>query len=276
MKTKISSWILAEYVGVGIAVDGKQLDTWIKDLTVTLSQIHDKDLFDKRIALSENQHISVLLYRSGTVEVHINVEGKLSTYESWENPNYIVKSKIGTEITTIGHTVLLPTLSGDVSDDNIYIINQAIIDGLDGGTIEQDGSSFDWEKEACVSVSENIMKDYRTWWTNEGSGLMPFSTEDQEEFIHRVSGIAWSNGSYKTSENAYLLEKVKILEENISVNFEHEDEFYSIWWSDGNDGYMVEVFNPSELNIGEELESDRGGLCTGSAKDAVFMFMGES
>ncbi len=54
-----------------------------------------------------------------------------------------------------------------------------------------------------------------------------------------------------------------------------EDEFYSIWWSDGNNGYMVEVFDPSELNIGEELESDRGGLCTGSAKDAVFMFMGE-
>lgn len=45
-----------------------------------------------------------------------------------------------------------------------------------------------------------------------------------------------------------------------------EDEFYSIWWSDGNNGYMVEVFDPSELNIGEELESDRGGLCTGSAK----------
>jgi hypothetical protein len=270
MKTEIKNWILAEYAGVDIAVDGVKLDKWMNDLAVTLNQIHDKDMFDKRIALSENLQISVLLYRSGAIEVHINIDGKLSTYESWENPNYIVKAKQETEITIIGHTVLLPTLSEDVSDDNINVINQAILDGLDGGTIEQDGSSFDWGIKACVSVSENIIEDYKTWWSNEGSGLVPFSTEDNEEFMYRVSGIAWSNGSYVTSDNAYLLAKIEILETKDEVVFEHEQVIYKIF-TDSEGGYQYDFYNLEDFISGDTLESMDGGCCSGSAKDAVYM-----
>ena len=98
MKTKIREWLLAEYASVG--VDGLRIDTVMNVLADTLNEIHDKDMFDKRISMSKN--LSVLLYRSGTVEIHINIEGKLSTYESWENPNYIVKVT-GTETTILGH-----------------------------------------------------------------------------------------------------------------------------------------------------------------------------
>lgn len=40
-------------------------------------------------------------------------------------------------------------------------------------------------------------KDYVDWWWNEGSALRPQGNEDVEEFAHRITQIAWSNGAYK-------------------------------------------------------------------------------
>jgi hypothetical protein len=41
---------------------------------------------------------------------------------------------------------------------------------------------------------------YKTWWHNEGSGILPLPNEDMEEFAHRMTEIAWSNGAFKEHE----------------------------------------------------------------------------
>jgi hypothetical protein len=41
---------------------------------------------------------------------------------------------------------------------------------------------------------------YKTWWHNEGSGILPLPNEDMEEFAHRMTKIAWSNGAFKEHE----------------------------------------------------------------------------
>jgi hypothetical protein len=38
---------------------------------------------------------------------------------------------------------------------------------------------------------------YKAWWHNEGSGIIPLPNEDMEEFAHRITQIAWSNGAFK-------------------------------------------------------------------------------
>ena len=38
---------------------------------------------------------------------------------------------------------------------------------------------------------------YKTWWHNEGSGIIPLPNEDMEEFAHRITEIAWSNSAFK-------------------------------------------------------------------------------
>jgi hypothetical protein len=37
---------------------------------------------------------------------------------------------------------------------------------------------------------------FEVWWYNEGSGRRPCANEDQEEFVHRATRIAWHNGAY--------------------------------------------------------------------------------
>ena len=41
---------------------------------------------------------------------------------------------------------------------------------------------------------------YKAWWHNEGSGIIPLLNEDMEEFAHRITQIAWSNGAFKERE----------------------------------------------------------------------------
>ena len=41
---------------------------------------------------------------------------------------------------------------------------------------------------------------YKAWWHNEGSGIIPTPNEDMEEFAHRITQIAWSNGAFKERE----------------------------------------------------------------------------
>ena len=43
-------------------------------------------------------------------------------------------------------------------------------------------------------------EEYKSWWHNEGSGILPLPNEDMEEFSHRMTKIAWSNGAYKERE----------------------------------------------------------------------------
>ena len=53
------------------------------------------------------------------------------------------------------------------------------------------------------------------------------------------------------------------LETMWEVSFTSHNLHYNIYWSEGSDGWMVDVF---ELKGDEPID---GGLCTGSAKDAV-------
>jgi len=46
-------------------------------------------------------------------------------------------------------------------------------------------------------VSDEAMKEYETWWYNEGSGDRQRPEEDLEEFVARMTQIAWSNGADK-------------------------------------------------------------------------------
>ena len=70
------------------------------------------------------------------------------------------------------------------------------------------------------------------------------------------------------------------LEANQKVRFSTGGYLYDIWWSDCNDGWMINVYDEDDDIFDEDGELDDssafdGGLCTGSAENAVLMFIGE-
>jgi len=81
MTTQIKNWLLNEYASVG---KNLQIDSVVGAINDTIKEIKEKQLFDKRINISKN--ISVLVYESGTIEVHISMDGVLSTYKSFQQP----------------------------------------------------------------------------------------------------------------------------------------------------------------------------------------------
>ena len=54
------------------------------------------------------------------------------------------------------------------------------------------------------------------------------------------------------------------LHKNREVAFMTKGLLYRIWWSDGNGGWYIETYEPFSL-----CQEKDGGLCTGSAKDAI-------
>ena len=57
---------------------------------------------------------------------------------------------------------------------------------------------------------------YKAWWHNEGSGIIPLPNEDMEEFAHRITQIAWSNGEFKERDAcADMIEDLENIDWNI-------------------------------------------------------------
>jgi hypothetical protein len=77
---KIKNWLVSEYEQAGI--EDLKIDSVMGALNSTVAEIKEKGLYDKRFALSKN--LSVLLYGSGAVEVHIN-RPELSNFELFTN-----------------------------------------------------------------------------------------------------------------------------------------------------------------------------------------------
>lgn len=81
MTTEIKNWLEKEYASAGIK--NLQIDAVMGAIKEALKEIEDKELFDQRLNVSKN--ISVLMYKeSKSVEVHISIDGVLSTYELFE------------------------------------------------------------------------------------------------------------------------------------------------------------------------------------------------
>ncbi len=73
------------------------------------------------------------------------------------------------------------------------------------------------------------------------------------------------------------------LEKENSINFLTENFYYSCWWSDSNNGWYYVLYQLEDIqkdddgnfeliDIDSEFEFD-GGLCTGSAFDAIEMML---
>lgn len=91
MTTEIKNWLEKEYASVGIK--NLQIDAVMGAIKEALKEIEGKELFDKRLNVSKN--ISVLMYKeSKSVEVHISINGVLSTYELFEQESREMKTFI--------------------------------------------------------------------------------------------------------------------------------------------------------------------------------------
>ena len=40
------------------------------------------------------------------------------------------------------------------------------------------------------------MTPYERWWHDEGSGMVPEKGDGAEDFLHKMTHIAWCNGEY--------------------------------------------------------------------------------
>jgi len=79
-------------------------------------------------------------------------------------------------------------------------------------------------------VSDTTQADYETWWYNEGAAARQKPEEDQEEFINRITEIAWSNGAYKN--NTMGLEEATQKVKEILVGIDQDQSEYegNGWW----------------------------------------------
>jgi hypothetical protein len=46
-----------------------------------------------------------------------------------------------------------------------------------------------------------LWNGYRTWWDEEASSLRRLENEDEEEFVKRITWLAWANGADKAVVN---------------------------------------------------------------------------
>lgn len=80
----------------------------------------------------------------------------------------------------------------------------------------------------------------------------------------------WNNTLIKS----YIDEKVEILEEHGKVVFEHEQFIYEVIQHD-NGGFEYSCYSFKDFISGDKLEAVSNGSVSGSARDAVYMAIGE-
>ena len=91
---------------------------------------------------------------------------------------------------------------------------------------------------------------YKAWWHNEGSGIIPLPNEDMEEFAHRMTQIAWSNGAFKEREACAKLCDLAMLQNQEAIN-ELEDIDINITWNENS----MRDFGKDELNFARAIEA---------------------
>jgi len=89
---------------------------------------------------------------------------------------------------------------------------------------------------------------YKAWWHNEGSGIIPLPNEDMEEFAHRMTQIAWSNGAFKEREACAKLCDLAMLQNQEAIN-ELEDIDINITWNENS----MRDFGKDELNFARAI-----------------------
>ena len=80
---KIRNWLVDLYLE--LEIKGLQIDSVMSAIKEKYEQIKLSKQFGKRFAISKN--LSILLYESGTVEVHCSIKEVVSTYESFKEYN---------------------------------------------------------------------------------------------------------------------------------------------------------------------------------------------
>lgn len=76
---KIRNWLVDLYLELGIK--GLQIDSVMSAIKEKYEQIKLSKQFGKRFAISKN--LSILVYESGTVEIHCTIKNVVSTFESF-------------------------------------------------------------------------------------------------------------------------------------------------------------------------------------------------
>lgn len=69
---------------------------------------------------------------------------------------------------------------------------------------------------------------------------------------------------------------VKILEDNKTVNFSYNEYYFEIFESVTDSGYVVNVYSSDEKDEDEDYLDKHlvdGGICTGSALDAIHFML---
>lgn len=59
--------------------------------------------------------------------------------------------------------------------------------------------SYDLRKEK--EIEQRLQIAYDVWWHDEGSRMKPKEGENLEQFVHRITEIAWSNGAFSQGMN---------------------------------------------------------------------------
>ena len=115
--TTVKNWLLSEYAKVGI--EGLRIASVMRVLTDTLEEIKKTDQYRKQFKMSKN--LSVLLYKTGDFEVHINIKNAQSTYSTYQTFKMNEAKPLEQELEDMAKINALGTyLSSDVADASQY------------------------------------------------------------------------------------------------------------------------------------------------------------
>ncbi len=76
----IQNWLINLYNE--LKIENLKINSVMSAINETIVFIKKNNMFSKRISISKN--LSILLYESGTVEVHCSIKEVVSTYESFK------------------------------------------------------------------------------------------------------------------------------------------------------------------------------------------------
>ena len=162
---KIKNYLEEEYKNAGI--EGLRTNTVLSAIKDTLAGIDKQQMFDKRINVNKN--ISVLKYKSGTIEVHISIEGVFSTYKTFktELAKYIVLTKNKKEVRffAIGYIDNNKTFTGIIHDyTGAGNYEERLVFKDEWITTEVDGEPLEWDTQVELfnSISQYTVEQIET------------------------------------------------------------------------------------------------------------------
>ena len=112
-------------------------------------------------------------------------------------------------------------------------------------------------------------------WSETEFQSVEVSIRDLVMMINHIEDLELEVYGLSEISDYTLFKFTTALENNQPIDFKYNGFYYEIFQSLNDDGYIVNVYSTNEKKDGSYIEKNLvdGGLCSGTAKDAIYFML---